>query len=237
MPQVLKLFTVLVLAGLAAGYLFVLSPVFAIQSVEIKGASVVPVEEATRTAHEAAESRIGGMSVKSLVVADPERISDELKDSYGAVSKVSVTKKWPNKLTIELSERERSVVWKSKENLYLVDPSGTAYVQTPGQPEVTIIEDLTGLPVEVGKPVAGGSFIKIVGEIRQGLEAGGIRTPTFRVTETTFEVQAVAAEGYYILFDTTRPVASQIQAALAAVKQARPAQYADVRVPGRVYVR
>lgn len=221
---------------LALAYLFVFSPVFRVSTVEVRGTTVLSAGEVADQAKQASRTELSGVSVSSLVLADAGRITTALTDRYSAISSVNMHKKWPSKLIIEIQERQHAVVWKTRENLYLVDANGVAFASTSPRPDVTVIEDLTGLPAEVGKPVAGGSFIRTVAEIRRGLEAGGVRTPTFRVPETTFEVQAVAAEGYYVLFDTTRPVGSQIQAALEAIKQGRPGQYADVRVPGRVYV-
>ncbi len=69
------------------------------------------------------------------------------------------------------------------------------------------------------------------------MDTAGIKVTGFRIPESTFEVQAVTDQGYYALFDTTRSVSFQVDALKRAVGQAKPAQYADLRVPGRVYVR
>lgn len=223
------------MAGLL--YLVLLSPVLAVRTVKVSGApesQAGPIAEAVK---QAASGRIGAAASRSLAVVDSAAIERSLIDKFPDLAAVQVAKKWPNSLQVSVQERQTGLVWKSGDKLYLIDRAGLAYAATPPRPDLPTVDDTSNLPVTIGKPVVGAGFIKVLLEIQQGMTAGGLKVASFRVPETTFEVQAVTDQGYYALFDTTRPVTSQVQALLTAVKTGKPAQYADVRVPGRVYIK
>ncbi len=232
----LALLGLLILLG-GIGYAVVFSPLFAVGSVKVSGSQKVPAADVNRVALQAAEMRFGPLVSESLAVASPSKLEAALKREFPDLDAATVKKRWPQTLDIALSERKTTLLWKSGERYYLIDRQGTAYAASEPQEGAVTVEDTTGLGVEVGKPVAGAGFIKVIEEIKAGMDAAGQPVTTFRIPETTFEVQAVTGGGYYALYDTTRPVASQVQALAAAVAQQKPREYADVRVPGRVYVK
>ncbi len=229
----------LLLLVVAVGIIYValFSPLLKVTSVNVQGTKNVSAAEVGEIAKDAALTRNGSVTVDSLLLADPAHVSAVVKDRFHTVSAVTVRKKWPHGLTIEVAERQASAVWKSGNQSYLIDAVGMAYDTTPPRTDLLSIEDLTNLSVTIGKPVAGAGLIRALTQISQQAQGGGLKIVTFRIPETTFEVQAVTDQGWYALFDTTRPVGSQVSGLVEAVKTAKPAQYADLRVPGRVYVR
>ena len=229
---------VLTAALLVAAYVLLWSPLFAPTKAEVSGNQAVNAEELKRTALEASERRFGPVIVKSLVAFDPGQVAAKLKERYPDIAQVNVSAKLPNTLKVEVKERQTTLLWKSADKYYLVDRQGTAFdTGEAGQEGLVQVEDSTGLPVELGKQVVGGKFIKVLEEVRQGLGEAGIEVRSFRIPETTFEVHAITAQGYYAIFDTTRPTASQVDALRRATATTKPREYADLRVPGRVYVR
>ena len=226
----------LVVAG-GIAYLVILSPVLAVNQAHVEGAQTVDAKAVESTAVGAAESRFGPLVTRSVAMVDTGRVSNELKERFPDISKITVGKRWLNGLTVKIEERQQALLWQSKDQYYLVDRQGTAYAKSQPRTDLVSVVDSTGLPVDEGKPVAGSSFIRILERIQQGMKDAGYEVTQFRIPETTFEVQAVTKQGWYALYDTARNVDTQTAALKTAVGASKPAQYADLRVAGRVYVR
>jgi hypothetical protein len=224
-----------VLLGLV--YVALFSAALGVNQITVQGASENRLEQIRTDASDAAETRFGPLVSRSLLVLNESAMTDRIKQAQPDLDTVEVKKKWPNGLQITVTERGTSLAWKSNNQTYLIDDQGTAFGLVGTDAPAVVVEDTANVPVEIGKPVAGTSFITFVQEAKTKLEAAGIKVTGFRVPETTFELQAVTDGRYYILFDTTRPVGNQVDALVLALKTAKPAEYADVRVPGRVYVK
>jgi cell division septal protein FtsQ len=229
-----------VLAAVAAGiaYLVVFSPVFWADQVRVEGVRALSATELRQVAYEASERSFGPLRTRSLFLVDKDRITAEVKRRVPEVATAEVTTKLPDTIVLSVSERRSTLLWKTGGNAYLVDQRGVAYRQAEtGDADLLQVEDSTNLPVTVGKQIVGSNFITVLEEIRQSLKDHGFEVTGFRIPETTFEVEAITKDGWYAIFDTTRPVKSQADALKLAVGREQPFQYADLRVPGRVYVR
>ncbi|MDZ4248410.1 MAG: FtsQ-type POTRA domain-containing protein [Patescibacteria group bacterium] len=227
--------TAAILAGI--GYLLVFSPVFWVDQVKVEGVRALSAEELRKVVYEAGERSFGPLRTRSIFLIDRGNVSAQVKESVTEVATAEVTTKLPDTVVLSVTERRSTLFWKTGGKAYLVDQRGIAYEEARSDKGLLTVEDSTNLPVTVGKQVVGATFITVLEDIRQSLKDRGFKVVGFRIPETTFEVQAVTADGWYALFDTTRPVKSQADALKLAVKRERPYQYADLRVPGRVYVR
>jgi hypothetical protein len=138
---------------------------------------------------------------------------------------------------VSVKERQQALLWQSNGKAYLVDRQGYAFSSSGPRPELVSVVDSTNLPVDVGKQVVGGSFIKTLEEIQKGMQGIGLKVVSFQIPETTFEIRAVTDQGWYALFDTTRNVSFQAEALKQALGTGKPREYADLRVPGRVYLK
>ncbi|HEY8108986.1 MAG TPA: FtsQ-type POTRA domain-containing protein [Patescibacteria group bacterium] len=225
-----------VLAGI--GYLLVFSPVFWVDQVKVEGVRALSAEELRKVVFEASERSFGPLHTRSIFLVDKGSIADAVKRAVPEVATAEVTTTLPDTAVLAVSERRSTLLWKTGGQAYLVDQQGVAYEEAADMDEELLtVEDSTNLPVTVGEQVVGGTFITVLEEIRQSLKDRGFEVTGFRIPETTFEVQAVTKDGWYAIFDATRPVESQADALKLAVPRERPFEYADLRVPGRVYVR
>lgn len=236
-PGKLVLFLVIgVVAG--AGYVLLFSAALGVKQVTVEGAPDRLVDPIRQTASEAADNRYGPLVSRSLLLVTEGTVADRIKHEQPDVATVSVKKKWPNTLVVKVEERQTQFGWKSNGQTYLIDTAGTAFAPAPPEtPQLVTVEDTAGVPVELGKPVSGASFVRFVQDATAKLKEAGITVTGFQVADTTFEVRAVTDQKYFVLFDTTRPVANQIDALTLALKTQKPREYADVRVAGRVYVK
>lgn len=219
------------------GYVLVFLPFLWVHDLEVKGTKNLDQGEIEEVARQAAVTHLGPISSESLVLLNEEAVADAVKDANPDVARVTVTKRWPDGLAVDVTERESTLLWQSTDKFYLVDQQGIAFEQTEPQDGLLKVEDSTGLPVETGKQIVSAAFIKELGDIQREMQTAGFTVTGFRIPESTFEVQAVTDQGFYALFDSTRSIPFQVDALKRAVQAQKPSQYADLRVPGRVYVR
>ena len=221
-----------------AGYILLFSAALGVKQVTVEGAPDRLVDPIRESASEAADTRYGPLVSRSLLLVTEGTVGGQIKREQPDVAKVEVKKKWPSTLVVKVEERQTQFGWKSNGQTYLIDTAGTAFAKTPtDMPGLVTVEDAANVPVELGKPVAGASFVKFVQDATAKLKEAGIVVTGFQVTDTTFEVRALTDQRYYVLFDTTRPVTNQTDALTLALKTQKPREYADVRVAGRVYVK
>lgn len=230
------LVALLALAG-AAGYLLIFSPLLWIKTIEVTGAKTISQSDVSDLIDRASESHFGPLRSQSTLLINKADLTRQVKDAYRDAAKVEVTTHWPSKLTVALTERQSTLLWQSRENYYLVDRQGIAFQKSDKRTDLVAVEDSTGLPVEVGKQVVGSKFIRVLEDIQRGMTAAGIKVVSFRIPESTFEVQAITDQGYFALFDASRSIDFQVDALKRAVPQGKPHEYADLRVPGRVYIK
>ncbi|MEX2043645.1 MAG: FtsQ-type POTRA domain-containing protein [Patescibacteria group bacterium] len=225
-----------IVAGI--GYLLVFSPVFWVDQVKVEGVRALSADDLRKVVHEASERSFGPLRTRSVFLIDTGAIAERVQEAAPDVAAAEVTTKLPDTVVLSVSERRSTLLWNTGGKAYLVDQRGVAYEEADASDKNLLkVDDSTDLPVTVGEQIVGGTFISVLGDVRQSLKDRGFEVTSFRIPETTFEVQAVTKDGWYALFDTTRPVKSQADALKLAVERERPTQYADLRVPGRVYVR
>lgn len=229
---------VLAVAILGAGtYFAVFSPLFWVQDVSVSGTRTLDRDSIKRTAEDAAEQHFGPITSRSLALVDTGAVAAAIKRDHDDVAAVTVGTSWPSRLNVDVTERQSTLLWQSRDSYYLVDGQGIAFETAKPDEPLIKVEDSTGLPVEIGKRVASARFIKSLQDIRRDMETAGFKVKGFRIPETTFEVQAITDKGYYALFDTTRSASFQVDALKRTTDTVKPAEYADLRVPGRVYVK
>lgn len=219
------------------GYLLVFSPVFWTDQVKVEGVRALSADDLRKVVHRASERSFGPLRSRSVFLLDTGAIAERVREAVPEVATAEVTTRLPDTVVLSISERRSTLLWKTGGKAYLVDQRGVAYEEARDDKGLLEVDDSTDLPVTVGEQVVGGTFIAVLEDIRQSLKDRGFEVTGFEIPETTFEVRAVTKDGWYALFDTTRPVKSQADALKLAVPRERPSQYADLRVPGRVYVR
>ncbi|MEU8226465.1 FtsQ-type POTRA domain-containing protein [Kribbella sp. NPDC048915] len=127
------------LAGVVV-WLFYYSTAFAVSGVRISGADTVPVA----TIEEVAAAPIG----TPLVKVDLRSIADRVR-TIPAVADAQVTRAWPRKVVIVVTERVPVVVVTDGARYELVDATGTAYRTVPDRPDGLPEAKVTGVRREV----------------------------------------------------------------------------------------
>lgn len=223
------------LAGLAA---FGLWRVFAVSQVAVSGNSVIPTSEIQREIEQSFSRHPFSKNLLTLWMASIE--DDLLSDQR--ISSAAISLRWPNRLNVRVSERQLSLIWQSGSNQYLVDNKGVAVAEATGaRPSLALIIDTTSLPVKVGSRVAPQSFVIFVAGIAEKITPKtGLAVTSMSIPETTSELDVKTTGGYVVKFDTTGGVEEQISSLKTVLTtlsriQKKPAQYIDLRVPGKAY--
>ncbi|MEU4197536.1 FtsQ-type POTRA domain-containing protein [Kribbella sp. NPDC026611] len=127
------------LAGVVV-WLFYFSSVFAVSGVRVSGADTVPVA----TIEQTAAAPMG----TPLAKVDLRSIADRVR-TLPAVADAQVTRSWPNKVTIVVTERVPVVVVTDGSRYELVDATGTSFKTVPNHPAGLPEAKVTGVRRDV----------------------------------------------------------------------------------------
>ncbi|TCC66107.1 FtsQ-type POTRA domain-containing protein [Kribbella pittospori] len=115
----------LVVVAAVVVWLFYYSSAFAVDGVRVSGADTVPVA----TIQNVAEAPVG----TPLAKVDLRSIADRVR-TIPAVADAQVTRAWPNKVVIVVTERVPVVVVTDGSRYELVDATGTTFKTVPDRP-------------------------------------------------------------------------------------------------------
>ena len=178
----------------------------------------------------------------NLLTLRPGTLSDDIMTVQYRVKDVSVKRVWPHGLKLVITARQPSINWQTGGVAYLLDIDGSVLGPSGNKALPTVI-DGANLPVKVGDRVVPTAFIQFVdrltGEIKPqtGLVVSGISVPA-----TTTELDVITTKNFVVKFDTTSGVEQQLTelnsvlATLSSLKK-QPAQYIDLRIPGKAFYR
>ncbi|MGC4152974.1 MAG: FtsQ-type POTRA domain-containing protein [Propionicimonas sp.] len=125
------LWLALALAGVAGVvYLVGFSPVLAVSRVEISGAEVLSEQEVSR----AAAVELGTPLVRVDVAGIAERVA-----GLPPVDEVSVTREWPDQVTIAIAEREARLALASGTGYLIADASGVVFDTARSRPKGLVL--------------------------------------------------------------------------------------------------
>lgn len=211
--------------------------IFAIDKISIKGNSIIPSAEVERILSQSWGRHPFSRNLLTMFLAPLE--TDIMADQR--VGEVGIKRMWPNKLLVNIKERHLSLTWKSAGKAYLVDSKGVAVAEGGMDTKLPQVTDSASLPVTVGDRVAPQGFVafatSLAGELklRTGLEIESMSVP-----DSTSELDVKTKTGYVVKFGASADVAEQLASlktvlATLARLQKKPAQYIDLRVPGKAY--
>ncbi len=95
-----------------------------IESVEIRGNKIVPTDIILKKIFES----LGDVTSKSIVLLDITELQDDIT-SIGWIESVTIKKKMPGKLIVNVTERSPKIIWQSKGAIWLADQFGNLLTQ------------------------------------------------------------------------------------------------------------
>lgn len=224
------IFWILLLFG--GVYFFTFSSFFNIQDEIIEGAKTVNSDEVKSIfdAYRARESNLFRFPV--------DEMANEIEGKFLQVEKAEVTRGVPKTIKIDITERDGFLIWQSQGKNYVVDKKGIAFKETSDVFSLPVVYDEQNKGVTLGEKILTNSFVKFINQINSDFEKKTkIKIKRITVVESTFELNVVTANGWKVIFDTTRGAESQIDA-LAKIYpliKNKVKTYVDLRIKNWAY--
>lgn len=169
---------------------------------------------------------------------------DELKSQIikinPIIKDVAIYRGIPNALKIVVLEKEPRAVWVSGENYYLLDDEGYVDKKINNNEYVDLVKifDQKKIQINIGDQIVSPDFIKFLQSIESEFyDYTNLDLVKFEVQETTFDLHVHTGAGFFVKFDTTRPVEKQLTDLKKIIIEHRDRinEYVDVRINGWAY--
>jgi cell division septal protein FtsQ len=222
--------TVVIIASL-----LIVKQIFAIKTVNVKSTT-----RSTDIQAAATKAIASNWWQDNLITFNSDTLAATLRNADPMISSITVHRKWPNGVKLDVTLKSPSIGWSSGNQAYIIDLDGTAIGTLPTGSTLPVVFDGSNLPVTIGQRVASTKFVTFIQQVTPALAASGVVVTQMQVKDTTLDLYVVTNKGYYLLLDTGRPVADtigdlkQVLTALAAQKRT-PVEYIDLRIPNKAY--
>ena len=240
-------FWILFLVG-GLAYIIFFSPIFEIKEIKISGNRVISSEEIKNSLD----------NQNNLFLAAGNKLTELLTNDFPGILSVEIGKDIFKK-TIELNiiERKEAGIY-CKEDLaspalprdrpnrgecYYIDKEGVIFEEAPQTSGTLIlaIKDFSKREIEIGKNVIEKEFMAELIDLKNYLPAQlGFKVLDFTIeSDVLKDLKVNTNEGWYILFNGSRNLKSQLEALRLAleekIKERKNLEYIDVRIENRVY--
>ena len=245
------IFYVLLLAFLGVtGYVLFFAPYLKISQINVSGNIELNSDEIKSLV----ENRQQGKLLKTIpqnnfLLIRTKSLENFLIGQFKKIKQVTVTKKFPDTLEINLQERKALLILCSGEKCFLIDEGGIAYLEADfNSPELVQnhlikISDKSAGSVKIGDVVMNQAFIQYVSGLREELQTLGLVVDADYWTPSLVsnEIDLKVTNGQELYFSTQFPLESAVKTLdivlkkeLSKVAQSEIA-YIDLRTENKVF--
>ncbi len=247
------LFYILLVCFLAVtGYVLFFSTYLKISKLVIVGNSELSVEEIKKVIGDQQQGKILKIIPKDNFLLTRRSVVEKLlAGQFRKIKSVSVVKKFPDTLEINLQERKALLVFCSGGRCFLIDENGVAYSEADfNSPELTQnhlieISDNSSEAVKLGDEILDQNYIQYVSTLKEALGRinlaieNDFSTPSLMADEVSVRV----TQGGELYFSTQFPLESAVKT-LAIILKKEPLKtqqpdlaYIDLRTENKVFYR
>lgn len=223
-------------------YIFLFSPIFRIQTLEISGNKEVNTESVKNN-----------FDYKNIFLYTKHKIEKDLVQKFPKISNIEISKDLIKRIIkLEINERERlGIVCKTKiENeeeqmgkCFYIDKQGFIFEDAPQTSGslILLIKDFSQREYSLGGQIFEEKTINSIYGIRENIfPETGIKILDFNIASfPVVELKAMTNEGWYILFELEGDIKKQLTSLKAAlqekIKNRESLEYVDLRIENRIY--
>ena len=214
-------------------YIFLFSPIFRIQALEMSGNKEINTEHIKNN-----------FDYKNIFLYTKDKIEKDLIQKFPKISNIEISKNLIKRtLKLNIEERERLGIVCKEEKCFYIDKQGFIFEDAPQTSGflILLIKDFSQREYFLGDQIFEEKTINFIYEIREDIfPETGIRVLEFNIASfPVIELKAMTNEGWYILFDLTRDIKTQLLSLKAAlqekIKDRKGLEYIDLRIENRVY--
>lgn len=235
------------------GYTFCLSPLLTITEVSIIGASRVPQTRLLDTVETILRQKYGKIFAKNNFLFFPRKeIQEVLLQQYPLLSTVEITRKFPDQITIQVTEKPYLLLWCSNGPCYQLDAKNRPYsserlLYTLYEPWRLMVIDTSALPVtsEASFDIAQEylhSFASYYSIFPKAISLS-LKPQAFTPSKFSRELRVATEAGFDVLLSLDIPPEDSLSALRAFLDRRnedvlvtnKPLVLIDLRVPGRLF--
>lgn len=239
-------------------YLFFSSTIFKVKRITISGNKQLTTDQLNPVINEYLTSGLKklsgriGIAQNNLFVLSADKLEASLRQQYNQIDTIRITKKYPDQITVKLSERNPVILYcqfmvigdnpRSVRGCYLVDEKGIVYRDAPFIEGSTmpIVEDWVNQKVDLGQAVSDEKTASFILDVAKGMPMIlGIK-PAYFLVQSNFNLVVTTQPGWQIYLDLQKDASPQLHVLKRLIDQEikdkiSTLKYIDLRVDGRIY--
>lgn len=228
-------------------YAIFYSPLLQINKIEISGTSSVPADiiEEKFVKWQLEQRKWLIFRQNNILLFSKKWLQENIEQQY-TIDTLAIDKKLLHTLSVTITERTPTLVWKTNEKIYYLDENGfiaSAIANSESVIDLPQILDEGNESVNIGQEILTNEKISFIKELVEAmptinaLEVTSYSTPHQLSTQINVQV----TDGYQIYFDSQKELTNQIEKLRRALTESESAQspqeYIDLRIGDRVYVK
>lgn len=177
---------------------------------------------------------------KNILFFSSKDAEEDILKSSPEIKDVFVYRGIPNAVKVVVAEHEGKMVWQSGGEFFLISSTGKVAKKLTVEEigNLPLVVDKKNVGIKVGDNIVSESFIAFVVNIfNQILPAANISPDHFEVEETTFDVNLVTKNNFYVKLNTMRASTKQLDSLKRVLLDHKDKihEYIDLRVDGWAY--
>lgn len=235
------------------GYVLFFSPFVMVNSIVIGGAENIDSQKILAIATKSIAGKYLGVFAKdNIVLINKSHIITVLKNNFKRIADVKITKEFPNKLLIEISERKTALIFCSGEQCFVIDEQGRSYAPAKfeenelGEREAIILRDTSQKAISANSILVDDKLLKFIAACQQTLKSElniDARQEFSTPNLASGDIRVETTDGWKIYFNSDIAIDKEIELLRTVLNSSldkdklASLDYIDLRVDNKVYYR
>ncbi len=231
---------------LALSYVFLFSPIFKIEQINISGNKTIKDEQIKDSLNSFLNKQILiFFDRNNLFLATSSKIKNILSSQFSKIASVQINKSLVKRfINLKIVERKEVGIFCREKKCYYIDQQGIAFEKAPETKGtlILVIKDNSQSLIKIGDRIIEKDELTSLVQIKQRLTSQlGLGVLNFEIEANALrDLRASINQGWYILFDWTKDLEKQVEALKLILsekikKDRINLEYVDLRIEGRAY--